>query len=912
VGGSDAIGGAGVRKLRQETHWGRGSISWRRSNGGSGGLPMTGCSSLIGREQELAVICRALNKPGSFSGAVIVGAAGAGKTRLAREALLRAQARGENTNWIVGTQSARALPLGAFSASPVEVMSDPLLNVQRVIDFFINQQRRGRVLMGVDDAHLLDGLSAHIVHQLARSRGVRLVVTLRAGESEPDAVTALWKDGHLTRLDLEPLSSAATRRIIEAVLGGPVDARSAQRFWKLTDGNVLFLQQLLKDQLAAGSIRQVAGVWLWDDHVAVSPGIGDLVGRQLDRLTPEVALVLDILSQCEPLAVDVLGDMVPRRGLEVAEQLHLVTIERTGGILTARLSHPLYGELRRATEGEFYLSHIRGRLAQRLAKDADADMHATVRRALLTLESDLSPDPELFLAAARFAMAMVDLELADRFAAAAARAGAAEAADLRATILVQLGRGQQAEDVLRDMGGDDHPNGHRWSTVRAANMIWMLGRPIDAAAILESLAATRESELERAERTAVEACVEVVLTRCVPAAEKARAALQSSTICDFHAMMASVALTMAMGALGKVDDIAAVADAALQRATTSFQASFMRFWFGSVYARACRLVGRIEELVTSANQIADSAKDIPGLAYANLAFLLGHAELARGAVPGAVKLLHEALAGAERHGVTTGLRPACCFSLAEAHAKLGQPEDAERALSEARKAVPPDYLFMRTAFDLATGWTLAAGGSLADAVAVVQRAAADARDRGQPTHELACLQAAAQWGDATGAARARELAELLSLPLTGAVARHTESLLAGDGEGLLAASAQYRALGDLATAADVAAQAAVAFSRAQRQRRASYAAAVATELSEACGGLCTPALRTPLGAPLTDREREVIELVAAGLSNRDIADRLCLSVRTVEGHVYHACQRVGATSRADLAAIQRAGAVAAR
>ena len=51
-----------------------------------------------------------------------------------------------------------------------------------------------------------------------------------------------------------------------------------------------------------------------------------------------------------------------------------------------------------------------------------------------------------------------------------------------------------------------------------------------------------------------------------------------------------------------------------------------------------------------------------------------------------------------------------------------------------------------------------------------------ARERGQPTHELACLQAAAQWGDTSVAARARELADALSLPLANAVARHAESL----------------------------------------------------------------------------------------------------------------------------------------
>jgi DNA-binding CsgD family transcriptional regulator/tetratricopeptide (TPR) repeat protein len=866
-----------------------------------GGEPLTG------RDGELTVIHRALSGVGRYSGVVIVGAAGVGKTRLAREVLDRARVSGGRTSWIVGTESARPLPLGAFSASFGEVVSDPQVSVRRVIDSFVAQQRQGRLLMGIDDAHLLDGLSAHVVHQLAQSRGAQLVVTLRAGNSEPDAVTALWKDGLLARMDLEPLSADATRRMVEAALGGAVDARSAQRFWKLTGGNALFVGQLLKDQLAAGRIRQLAGVWMWDENVAVSPSLGDMVGRQLSRLTPELALVVDTLSQCEPLAVDVLCDLVGRRHLEAAEQMHLVTVERTGNTLMALLAHPLFGELRRATAGEMYLSRLRGRLAQRLAKDTDSDMPATVRRALLTLESDLAPDPDLFLRSARFAMTLLDLDLADRFARAAADAGAPEAASLRAMNLVLLGRGHEAEAALREMDGADRPDGHHWSTVRAANLIWMLGRPAEAWTILEALSAKRESAADRAERAAVEACVDAVMGRCEQAAAKARTAMKSEALPDFHAMMASVALIMAQGALGRVDDITEVADEALYRAMTSFQASHMRFWFGAVYARACRLTGGIDEGMNSAKRIADSASDIPGLAYANLAFLLGHAELVGGAVPDAVKLLHEALAGVEKHGVTTGLRPASCFALAEAHAKLGQPDEANDALSEAQKYVPQDYLFMQTALSLSTGWALAAAGSLSDAVAIVQAAATDARERTQPTHELACLQAAAQWGDASGAARARELADMLSLPLADAVARHTESLQSRDGEGLLAASADYRAIGDRATAADVAAQAALAFGTAQQRKRGMYAAALARELADACGGLCTPALRTRVGVPLTGREREVIELVIAGLSNRDIADRLVTSVRTVEGHVYRACQRVGATSRADLAAILRIG-----
>ena len=78
----------------------------------------------------------------------------------------------------------------------------------------------------------------------------------------------------------------------------------------------------------------------------------------------------------------------------------------------------------------------------------------------------------------------------------------------------------------------------------------------------------------------------------------------------------------------------------------------------------------------------------------------------------------------------------------------------------------------------------------------------------------------------------------------------------------------------------------------------------ANRLAAECGGIRTPALDLaahPL--PLTVREREIANLVAAGLSNRDIADRLTVSVRTVEGHLYRACIKLDISDREDLAAL---------
>ena len=55
--------------------------------------------------------------------------------------------------------------------------------------------------------------------------------------------------------------------------------------------------------------------------------------------------------------------------------------------------------------------------------------------------------------------------------------------------------------------------------------------------------------------------------------------------------------------------------------------------------------------------------------------------------------------------------------------------------------------------------------------------------------------------------------------------------------------------------------------------------------------------------PLTPREREIAGLVAQALSNREIAERLFLSERTVEGHVRNILARTGTSSRVELTRI---------
>jgi DNA-binding NarL/FixJ family response regulator len=59
-------------------------------------------------------------------------------------------------------------------------------------------------------------------------------------------------------------------------------------------------------------------------------------------------------------------------------------------------------------------------------------------------------------------------------------------------------------------------------------------------------------------------------------------------------------------------------------------------------------------------------------------------------------------------------------------------------------------------------------------------------------------------------------------------------------------------------------------------------------------------------SPLTVREREIAELVAAGRTNREVAEQLVLSTRTIEAHLRNIYGKLDVRSRVELArAVQR-------
>ncbi|MFG2126854.1 LuxR C-terminal-related transcriptional regulator [Streptomyces sp. NPDC048751] len=135
------------------------------------------------------------------------------------------------------------------------------------------------------------------------------------------------------------------------------------------------------------------------------------------------------------------------------------------------------------------------------------------------------------------------------------------------------------------------------------------------------------------------------------------------------------------------------------------------------------------------------------------------------------------------------------------------------------------------------------------------------------------------------------------LPVGSVFARHAEALARTDGPALDRAARALEERGFLLFAAEAYAQAV----RAHRDPAASRASRTrAVALVRRCQGARTPALSALVLGELTARQRQIVGLAAAGLTNRQIAERLTLSVRTVGNHLYSAYTRLGASDRGAL------------
>jgi hypothetical protein len=298
----------------------------------------------------------------------------------------------------------------------------------------------------------------------------------------------LWRVGQFDQLELEPLSQGETTRLLSATLGAPVEPRAAARLWKLTLGNILYLRNIVEQEVADGRFAQ-QDIWRWSGDPVVPRGLGELVEQRITALPPAVCDVVDALAVGEPLALEVLTRITDPAAVEDADTRGLITVEPVAGSMEVRVAHPLYGEVRRNRAAPTRLRRVRGLVATELAKMPNANsVRALVRRATLTLDSDLDLDPDLLVRAAEGAVWLIEMPLAKRLAEAAARAGGgADASFVCAVALSSLGGGQEADAVLAEGLAQDLTDSDRarLAFLRAYNRLVNFADPEGAKRVID-------------------------------------------------------------------------------------------------------------------------------------------------------------------------------------------------------------------------------------------------------------------------------------------------------------------------------------------------------------------------------------------------------------------------------------------
>jgi DNA-binding CsgD family transcriptional regulator len=851
----------------------------------------------------MAVITEAVEARNGYRGAVIVGRPGVGKTRLLQEVAAAAETLGSIVRWVIGTVTGSALPMGALAEWGGDVDGNSLNLVRQVIAALTAGIGDAALVIAVDDAHLLDDLSSFVLRQLVISGGATVVATVRAEQKVPDQVTALWKEGHLCRLDLQPLSRPQTDQLLQAALGGSVSADCSQRMWDMSRGNALFLRRLVTQERDAGRLVEVDALWHWSGSLEVGASLIDLVELEIGSGAEPVHEVIDMVAVAEPLERSCLTALAEPALIDEAERRGLITAAGDREANLIRVGHPLFGEVRMARAGQLRLRRLRGRIAQALAANPGTD---AVRLGLLWLDSDLPPEAGLLLGAAEQATRRLDLVLAERFAGAAAEAGVLEAQILRAHLLVLLNQGEQAERILTSIDRCALPE-ISWVNVvllRAANLLWPLGRPEEAWRVVDEALAGTPSDVLSAHLLAVRAA-QLAMAGRPEEVEAVTAGVDRPTLASLPALMALWGLTIAAGDLGDPEAAARYAAEGYERAAAAPEATYQGVGLTEFHVCALALAGCVGDAVAAAERAFTQCADAPGISRSVATAVRGMAGLYAGALPQAVDDLGSAITDFAAYGDTTGVFYRFAIVHTEALARAGRIADALEAQAKMHTSRHPTFVFTQPDALLADAWVAAARGHASHARTLASEAADLARSHRQRSREVLCLQTAVQFDDRRPiiAARLNELAALVGGPRVEVAARYADALARGDGTALMDISADLEALGDPLAAADAAAQASTAFSSQGRRGAALTASNRSRSLVGPRSAVSLATRYAASSSPLTPREREIAILAAEGLSNKQIADTLGSALRTVEGHLYRAFAKLEVSTRAELAAV---------
>jgi DNA-binding CsgD family transcriptional regulator len=859
---------------------------------------------LAGREAELRSVAEALSE-GSAGGVVIAGPAGVGKTRLAVEVAQLAAARGCTVAWVRATRSAASIPLGAFAPLlPATRLPEGVELLAHARQALAERAAGSRLVLCVDDGQLLDAASAALLHQLVAARETFATVTVRREEPVADALRALWKDELCAVLELGALSRGEVDGLLAAGLGGPIDGRSANAMWELTRGNPLFLRELARHGVDRGLLTEDGGVWRWRGKVQAGTRLAELVDLRIDGIGPIARGLLELVAVGGPLELALLAPGSPD-ALEALERGELVVRRTDGRRRFVDVAHPLHGEAVRVRLTPTRLEAIHAQLADAVEARGARRGADLLRIATWRLESGAIEDGALLHRAAVGALAARDPVLAERLARAAVQAGAGFGAELAlGRALAASGRGREADRLLADLAGRARDDRERAAVAmaRARNLFWALDRAGDADAVLQDAEHRVRDDGLRHELTAQRVRLTAAHGRPQAALAAARPLLCDSGVHERARMTAALGAVEALFASGRTDEAFALAETWLPvaRRLRNEVPSAEPVLLG-MQPLALRLAGRLVEATT----LSERAYEVllarrSATATAVEANMLGLIWLARGKVRTALRFCRES-AALLRDGDAPGMLAFALAGIAQAAAQAGEPDTARAAIAEMERT-PLGHKGFAVELELARAWSAAAAGELSRACALARDAGALARSRGQAAYAVRALHDLCRLGDPAAAApQLAELADNVDGPFAAIAAVHAAALVAGDGAALLAVAERFAEQGALLVAVEAADAAAAAHRDAGRQASAGAATARAGLWLTDCEGARPPTmLATPDAIDLTPREREIALLAAAGSSSREIADRLVVSVRTVDNHLQNAYRKLGVTRRQDL------------
>ncbi|MDQ6726744.1 MAG: LuxR C-terminal-related transcriptional regulator [Actinomycetota bacterium] len=869
---------------------------------------MTTAWPLVGRSRELELVGDVL-AGGERSAVVLAGLAGVGKTRLATECLALAATRGFATGRVTGGQAASRLAFGAL-APLLPVNSGPGMArdemLRQAMDAIVNLGNGRPLVLMVDDAHLLDGASATLVYQLVSSRSAFVVATVGLEEPAPHAIVALWKDELAERIEVPPLNTACIETLLTGALGGPVSAATLHHLAESSAGNALYLRELVLAGLESGALGDDDGIWRISGSTRLSNRLVELIEARLAGIPEPDRKVLEALAFGEPLGIDWLTTFNSAETLHQLEERGLIVTGRRGRRTEACLAHPLYGEVIRARTPALRAQLVHQGLAGRLQATGARRGEDALRLATWRLDGGGEIPPDLLVSAANTARNHWDLRLAARLAEAAVQAGGGfEAALLQAEVAVLLGDGARAEEqlaLLLPLAGDD---GRRVRVVgaRVDNLTSSLGRTADALRVVDEALEVVTAPDARDQLAAKRAMVLHLGGHLIEALEVLRPLLArgDGQILPMVSYTAGACLARA-GRFAEAMEVSRKgieASQAAPGASPAFRASTDAIVRCSVLLGS----GRLTEAAALAD--ADYASGVAGgsvTIQAVLSLVLARVHLAIGTVATAATHAREAR-NLFRARQWRSLTRNALTHLAMASALAGSTADARAALAELDQLALPAEDLNAVELRRARAWTEVAAGNRAAAHNHLREAVAIARHRGDLVWEDDSLHDLARMGwPEEAVARLVELAAMVEGDLAPSRAHYATALVDEDVEGLMRISGAFEDMGAWLYAAEAAAGAAVLLRRAGQTRRAALAELRAGGLARRCEGASTPALRAvDSQALLSRREIEVAGLAAGGLTNREIAERLVVSVRTVENQLQRAYEKLGVARRADLA-----------